>query len=372
MPASGQVTAAECAALDARVVALEETIGIVPPQMPTSTHQYFDALVARPDHWKSYSLRDAAQIALYRGRTRADVTYQFSSDSDPRKQDAAKVVIPEWIGGVALPGPMSATDRTFMTPVGLQGAPGVYYKIDDDVLIFRSRASGTTTVTRGAHGTTPVPHVTGTPIHTGTNSLPSQVRLPMGTQDGHSYLVVWEAWYGAEIAFNRAAIPNYKTFQFDSRRTATGPAAIWTEINNNWAAAPRAAGLVQGRYYASAATPAGPGVVLTPTLGPRVAEFTPALETWTRYFALFEQKVGSDPWTRFSLWVADGARDPVKIFDGLPLTTVAAFGGITQFWLEFNTSHDPIAANRGPLVSYVRNVWMGRDVANVSALLVKP
>ncbi len=75
---------------------------VVPPPPPTggSSHSYFNNLISRPDKLAAYSLRDPAQL-----QTRAnggyaqcnacplDVTYTYPNDPDPRKQDAAKIVI---------------------------------------------------------------------------------------------------------------------------------------------------------------------------------------------------------------------------------------------------------------------------------------
>src|SRR5688572_7668481 len=61
-------------------------------------HEYFNALVKRSDHWKSYSLRSADQMVAYRhsGARPMYVTYDPSNDSYPKRQDAAKVTIPEF------------------------------------------------------------------------------------------------------------------------------------------------------------------------------------------------------------------------------------------------------------------------------------
>ena len=334
-------------------------------------HAYFDSLVARPDHWKSYSLRDAAQIALYRQGSTPWVDYIFATDPDPRKQDAAKIIIPDfvWRGQVLL-APLSATDTTFETPPGLTQAGQMSYRIDGEVMTFVSRTTTppTTTVIRGQHGTAAVAHTAGDQIYASVNSLLSQVRLPMGTSDGHSYVIVWDVWFGAEFKYTNTAISNYKTFQFDSPRQVGGQGNIWMEIDNSWISAPTDAGLIKGRYNTSTLTPPGPGVSISP-LGPQVGSFVVTPETWTRYIAKFDQKVAGDAWTRYSLWATDATRPPVLIFDQLPVTVL---GGIQKFWLEYNTSTNALAPNRGPLVSYVRHVWMGQDVVDMSGILVQP
>src|SRR5688572_28072315 len=60
-----------------------------------SPHAYFNALVARSDHWKSYSLRSQAQMVEYRHPPERPmmVTYDPANDRDLHRQDAAKVVI---------------------------------------------------------------------------------------------------------------------------------------------------------------------------------------------------------------------------------------------------------------------------------------
>lgn len=336
----------------------------VPPA--AGNHAYFDALVARSDHWKSYSLRDAKQIALYRAGSTPWVDYLYATDPDPRRQDAAKIVIPEYTWrGQALSGPMGVSDTSFVTPAGLNQNPQITYRIEAESMRYVSRTpapgggwpGGMTTVQRGVNGTVAVAHPNGAQISTSTNSLLGQVRLPMGTQDGHRYLVTWEAWYGAEYRFAHAGIPNFKTFQFDSPRRVGGPATIWMETNNAFQASPTTAGMLRGRYYQTALTPAGPGTTVDP-FGPRLTDFPIAVETWTRHWALIDQKSSDPNWTHYSLTVADPTRGPTLIFGALPVTVL---GGVRTFWLEFNTSSDLLAANRGPLVSYVRNVVMLRD-----------
>jgi hypothetical protein len=75
---------------------------VTPPPLPTSgtTHTYFNALSARSEKVAAYSLRNPAQLQTYNNGGYAfcnscplDVTYNPSADPDPRRQDAAKVVV---------------------------------------------------------------------------------------------------------------------------------------------------------------------------------------------------------------------------------------------------------------------------------------
>jgi hypothetical protein len=69
----------------------------------TGIHDYYVQLASRPDCVAAYSLRDQNQVAEYRGSKAkpAAVTYVWPNDPDPRRQDAAKIVIPD--GNDSLP-----------------------------------------------------------------------------------------------------------------------------------------------------------------------------------------------------------------------------------------------------------------------------
>jgi hypothetical protein len=271
--------------------------GVVPGPPPSRfAHDYFNALVARADHWKSYSLRDAAQVVSLKTSNSLppSVTYDFANDPDPRKQDAAKVLIPAQVV-----------------------------------------------------------------------SIPNQLRLPVGTEDGHTYLFTWDAWFGAELRYANTGISNYKTFQFSSPRTPGGADTIWFEINNRWSLAPNEAGLAGVRYYATASTMNGPNVTSTDPLGPTSGTFTIRSETWTRYWVKITQR--ANDYELVSLWVGDENNDAVQIIDELQF---AVFGSVVQFWLEYNTSTTSTGA--GDRVSYARNWVALRDIADVSSVFQRP
>jgi hypothetical protein len=89
--------------------------------MDPSQHAYFDQLSLRSDCMVAYSLRDAAQLFQYAQSTSKpqDVTYDPASDPDPRRQDAAKILIKEnqvSLGNnIFLPIPPVGTDSLFVT-----------------------------------------------------------------------------------------------------------------------------------------------------------------------------------------------------------------------------------------------------------------
>jgi len=318
-----------------------------------ASHSYFNMLIAREDCWKAYTLRDNDQLKQYTNSKAKSqrVTYDFANDSDPRRQDAAKLVVPA-----------------------------------------------------------------------GKVSLGNTVRLPIGTEDGTTTLVTWDAWFGKEFRFENTGIGNYKTFQFAS------PAdRIWFEVRTRFkqdaaqnarratraareprgrkdsdtagnqsatskpptaeppakkkaaAAAPATSpsspgngdavdiGAVDARGYGNKGTTLGPNVLRGAPLAPQAGTFMVKAETWTRYWVLIEQR--ADDWDLMSLWVADENHEPVKIIDRLQF---AVKGTVHAFWLEYNTSSKGKGAALSERVGYVRNVAMLRNVKDVESLLQRP
>jgi hypothetical protein len=297
----------------------------------------------------AFSLRDNAQLARFKHGPKdlpQRVTYDPANDRDPRRQDAAKVVLP---------------------------AREV--------------------------------------------SLRTTVRLPIGTSDGTSTLVTWDAWFGSEFGFANSGIGNYKTFQFaspakriwfevrtrfalvetpKSRRAvretkrqksaaAGGPPS--TAKGNTAAATPATEdpvrkgappgpnpgasgrvdlGVVDVRAYGERKQALGPNVQSGAPLLPRAGTFTLRAETWTRYWVLIEQR--ANDWDLVSLWVGDEDRDAVQIIDRRELNVKRS---VESFWLQYNTSSN--ARNGlGERVGYARNVAMLRNVTDVASLLQRP
>lgn len=308
------------------------------PASGQDSHAYFNSLISRPDHWKSYSLRPQAGAPItsphYENQLlrrnqggyaqcnscSLDVTYNPANDPDPRRQDAAKIVVP--------------ADRV---------------------------------------------------------SLPNNPLLPIPNWSGHSLFVTWDAWFGQEFMFNNTGISNYKNFQFASGR-------IWTEVRSRFALGqhqyiPPALALVDVRQYGGI----GPGTIRPPgyppsdpgkygggAIGPMIAEFAVQPETWTRYWVLFKPTGGTFqatfqselrtyPAYEFSLWVADENNNPVLLIDRVIIgPNMPGWDFWNSFWLEYNTSTNEIPPGRGALVGYVRNIAMLRDPANVTSLLQRP
>jgi len=339
-------------------------------------HDYFDTLVARSDHWKSYSLRSHQQMLDYRhtAARRMDVTYDPANDSYYKRQDAAKVTIPEFSGFSELKLPMTA-DATTVTLTAADSlmssalSDGRAMRIGSEIVTVVRQSGvgikdGVVTVLRGQHGTAAAAHAAGVAAMGSVTSLLNQLRLPVATQDGYSYLLTWDAWFGPEFDFDNAGIGNYKTFLM-------GAPNYWLQIDTRFSEAPGPdIGMLGGRGNRGGrpwAEAYGEGVTSETPLLPQAGRFNVRPATWTRYWVLIDQRVGDhDPVT---LWVADEGRDAVKIFDRLPMNVP---GSIAQFILEFNTSTNDLQPGRGALVAYVRNWVALRDPLEVTGLLQRP
>jgi hypothetical protein len=260
-----------------------------PPPASTRANDYYNSLIQRADHWKSYSLRDPRQL-----QTKANGGYAYCNSC----------------------------------PLDV-----VYDSTVDAAKIT---------------------------IGTSSNNLRNQIHLPMNTQAGNSYMITWDAHFGPEWKYSNTGLTNYKTWQFSAPRTAGAQGSLWTEVQNRFSP-PRAEQylvtsndicLVTTRYYSTpGVTGYGPNVTYPEYLSPRAGNFTVKPSTWTRYWAIFEP---SGPYLLYSLWVADEYTDPIQVYDKLQLQAIY---GIDQFWIEYNSSND-VVTNRGPLVSYMRNVVM--------------
>ncbi|MGE0593020.1 MAG: hypothetical protein AB7G23_07530 [Vicinamibacterales bacterium] len=189
-------------------------------------------------------------------------------------------------------------------------------------------------------------------------SIARQVRLPINASVG-SALITWDAWWGPEFQSDLGGMRNHKTFQIASPLDTS---QRWLEVRSRYSEAVGGICLVDARPYAvlGPATRLGSDDRLEPMRG----EFTVAPATWTRYWVLVEFDAGT--WDRVSLWIADENRAPVQLLDRVEMRSA---GGVTNLWLEFNSSQ---RRSGGPLVAYVRNVVVLGNVTNPSNLFRRP
>jgi hypothetical protein len=332
---------------------------------------YFDALVARPDHFKSFSLRDTAQVLNLRAADSnpASITYDPEHDTYAQRQDAAKVVIPPFSDVETLSSGISPSQTTIT--LHDSKSLSLYVKrrqvrIDKEIMTITARATNVITVQRGVLGTSAASHAAGATVSLSTNSIANQMWLPVGTQDGHTYLATWDAWYGSELRRDVSGLKNWKTFQFDARKKAGGSAGIWFEVRTRFDLAPTPddVAMVDARGYS---IPFGPNVTRDQPLTPQAGTFVVKPETWVRYWVLIEQH--SDSWDLMSLWVADETHDPVQIINRLQFEN---YGLIDKFRFEFNTSTYAMTVNRGDLVAYVKNWVMLQDPKDPTSVMQRP
>lgn len=322
-----------------------------------SPHDYFNMLKAQPEHWRSYSLRDPIQLTQYKQTSsrREWVTY------DP-SMDAAKVVIPTFDEDWPYATLATAIDAT-QTTITLAVWHSMFIKwriirIDGEAMLISAinSAARTLTVSRGRYGTTATPHATGSSIYVGTNSLLNQIRVPVDAASGAGYLITWDAMWTPSY---QGILMSHKAFQLsnpnDSIHLET-QTRFTGEYSTGFNAATDVASVTLRSYGATAMDP----------VTPKVGQFIIKPNRWTRFWIHVPLNTGLDP---VSMWVADEATNPVKVYDTRSLDLWA----FSKFWLEFNTSTDTfVRGNIRDYVSYVRNVAVLKNVPSVTPFLVKP
>lgn len=335
--------------MPAKVTGIKIVSGIV----STDPNAYFNSLVSRPDHWKSYSLRNQAQLLQYKNSSAAaSVNYIYPNDSNPHKQDAAKVVIPPFTDGVfySLAAAVGAADTTLQFSGWHSNfivGRGILLDNEAMRILTIDSTNKRVTVARGYAGTIATPHAAGVGIHIGINSLQNQVRLPIGTADNNVYLFTWDTYW--TDSYLKTGLTNHKAFQFSNTSDA-----IWLEEQARYGGAYstgfNAATDVASITFRSYSTAIAPVTTVDP-LQPKAGQLIVKPNRWTRQWVQIEPR--SDTADRMSVWVADEVTSPVLVYDNLPLTG----WGIGKFWLEFNTSEDKyVRGDTRDLVAYVRNL----------------
>jgi hypothetical protein len=394
------------------VVLVASVVGLVPAQTPVSPHAYFDALVARPDHWKSESLRDAARLFALRGGNQFPLTVSYApaTDTDPHAQDAAKAVIPAFTVGA------TGSERRVVTPMDAtvlevqldsnsnSFSHGQKMLIESEVVIvsrlpgerFSDNDHRVRLSQRGAHGTTATAHPAGVLVGSSTNSLSisSQIRVPLGTEDGRRYLFTWDAYYTDSYVRKPTDtagwLKNHKAFQFTARSsggtiwqepatrftptTPVSPAWDWTQhvAEADW----RAYQDLGGAETWNPDTPnaMGPEVTNPYPLRPRVNHFIIHPNRWHRWWVAIDQRPNA--YDTLTVWMADEVTGPTLLYDGLRINVwrSGTTPSIVQWWVELNTSDNELfRLDQRDLVMYVRNFVALRDhPQDWTALRVRP
>jgi hypothetical protein len=402
-------------ALFAGAVAMFSSVGFNPASstvMAADTNAYFDALITRPGFWKGYSFRPKPGYGVDSPYFSNQLEYKKNggyqqSNSAPRfvvydsDMDAAKVSIPAWVQpnwSMVTSVPMSPSDTKIYPSFWSSGTfsnKGAQIKIDGEIMVHTGvDPDGTVPrgvlVARGQYGTKATAHVAGSAINMANNSLPQQVRVPLETADGNTYVFTWDVMYTS--SFMGTGLAGNKTFQFSS-----GEDAIWWEVKTrmdggkanlskpaNFNKAIHVGGLDvrshnrlggNANWLLTDGSSLGPSATGTEPISPMQSTFILYPNRWTRYWLVVEQR--ANDYDYVDMWVADEVQNPTLIYKRIPASTFSkGTPSIKKFWLEFNDSAARLpeerALNPRDMVAYVRNFAAMMNLTDVAPLLQRP
>jgi hypothetical protein len=400
-------------ALFAGAVAMFSSVGFNPASstvMAADTNAYFDALTTRSGFWKGYSFRPKPGYGVDSPYFSNQLEYKSKggyqqSSSAPRfvtydeGMDAARVAIPAFVQmnwSMVLGANMGASDTKFYSSFWTTafGTKGAQIKIDDEVMVLTGvDPDGTSPrgalVARGQYGTKATAHAAGAAVYLANNSLPNQVRVPLNTTDGNTYVFTWDIMYGS--SFVGTGLAGQKTFQFSS-----GEDAIWWEIKTRMDGGSRVSkpasfnpaihvGGIDVRSHNALGGLAnwsltdgnslGPSVTAREPLSPMESTFILYPNRWIRYWLVVEQR--ANDYDYIDLWMADEVQNPTLIYKRIPASTFSkGTPSIKNLWLEFNDSAsrlpDGRALNPQDMVAYVRNFAAMMNLSDVTPLLQRP
>jgi hypothetical protein len=362
------------------------------------------------------------------------VTYNFAGDTHPDKQNGAKLTIPafqsiEHTGLLTLTSGIDASQLTFTATQNGSSLPETAYNVGGahirlgtgEVMRLKSPSCPTQTSTncayaaatntftidtggRGALGTMATTHAAGTKIRLNNNSLERQPFLPIGTADGFTYLLTFDAWFtpsyvgsgqqnqkfvnlrrssGLILQANRADAPASSTCPGGA--ASTMPAGYNSNVSPgyfNFRAFNHTIGTLNSgapaNWLDSDGNTFGPGTTADQPLCPASGTFAYAVNTRTRFWIRIQQR--ANDYDIVDAWVADENRDAVQVNTsnlisvGLSLDPQLQTIGFLQ--IEQNTSLAlfarnltlcTVSTNTGcDLVTYMKNVGILR-VAGVAA-----
>lgn len=344
--------------MDTAEQAFELVVGAAYAEGP---HDYFNALVARKDHTHSNSLRTPELIAAVRTNDRImsppNITYQYVTDLDLRRQEAAKIVTPE---GKAGPG------QQLHIPAGPSAGANVLITFD---FWFGSEF-------HARHSQ--IQDWKGTPAHINVGQL--------------------GLWSGGRVNFlyphrNTHTLPPGGPFVAVTYAQAVGKMKI-IKPPNWWCCdqpgypptyLPTHVPTRQGRSYNEAIAPVDNSAVSGGQ------ELGMVGDRWTRIWHYFE-RVPTEDWVsaypglsgtkmaayKWSLWMADTKREPMRFTNegiiGIPSDDSSQ---IIELLIQFapgNSAEGSMYVGRGQLTAYYRNVVVlhGTSKGDVLPLLRKP
>lgn len=310
-------------------------MNVISSAASTGANAFFDALIAKPEYHRSWTLRNQAQLdSLTKAGVSTNFTYIWPSDTYVTPFDAAKFVhVPK---------------------------SSVY----EQDCIASSQA----------------------------------LHFPIGMSTG-KILITWDFFYGREFMANMGGLANHKEYQVpDGASTATFSGSIYFETQCRWNIRPTTNDvcLLSHRMYASTFdgvtdfnpyTPTGSSAQVTKTyplkhsvwsrfwIEMQMAQPSSAFTSWSSFIGT---PLTGGPYHMMSAWVADENRDPVRILYQVPWPIRDPY--LPDFYFEFNTSGHPSSAGSpsgqsGDIIGYARNVATLRDYAlseSDTTVFVKP
>jgi len=227
--------------------------------------------------------------------------------------------------------------------------------------------TGVLHVQRGTYGTVAAAHTSGTEAAVATNTVPNPIRVPLGTEDGHTYLLTWDGLW--TDSYLDSGLTNHKTFNLLSD-------GIWFEPNTAFSGGDHEScfdptihfAALQARGYnavggpedwsASTGDQFGPGVTENQPISPRASDFCARPGEWIRFWVRVQQR--ADDYDVLDFWVATETVDVTPLLTAVPISvraTSSSPGSIDTFYLEYNTSTDLYTrGSQRDLVAYVRNL----------------
>jgi hypothetical protein len=309
------------------------------PVAGASAHAYFDALVARPEKAKAYSLRSQAQLDSLVGSGPSEFfKYTWPTDTYARPQDAAKLVKP----------PRKDFSKWFPTR------------------------------TFGDNGDENIPG-------------PQTLRIPLGISSG-TVLITWDVYWGEEFQTNAGWDNNpvnaWKTFFLYAGVGTGGTEGQWLG-HDHIGMARGTPGLVSKHHegIGSKLVTRARGMITRDPLEPTGAAaekfrtFGTYYNRWTRYWLEYRMNVpgseftewsanylgGGTPldgnWDMATLWIADEQRNARRVFYRVPSGRRATDTMLANFRFSWDTSTTNLAGGglTGPVIAYVRNLVVLKD-----------
>lgn len=279
------------------------------PPLPQG-HPYFESLASLPECVAHYSLRDQAQIEQYRRSRSLPPAVTYGPDADPRRQDAAKIVIP-------------ADGNNLRTQVWLP---------------INHRARTPLLVTWEAWF--------GKEFDFGYSGIPTYKAFQIGSPNDNIYTEVQTRFAMAKEIDGAVAMTAIRQYASEQQgpNVAYGPSLNGRNYGGN------VIGPMVNEFPVAPETWTRYWVLFVPD------------DEWYR-LSLWVADETRDP-----VQVYDGLQVRPQV--GPRPITVSMDGAWGIFRLEYNTSTSEVAT-RGELVSYARNVVM-LQTSDVSSLLVKP